>query len=82
MCVDSVCVCRLTLILFSAEHKVKRHNPPPRGSDVDAESEDNTTLSLESQIRVLGIVLGELDGRGVIVGSGGIHTAPMCANTA
>lgn len=78
MCVDSVCVCRLTLILFSPEHKVKRHNPPPRGSDVDAESEENTTLSLESQIRVLGIVLGELDGRGVIVGSGGTHSPDVC----
>lgn len=78
MCVDSVCVCRLTLILFSSEHKVKRCNPPPRGSDVDAESEDNTTLSLESQIRVLGIVLGELEGRGVIVGSGGTHSPDVC----
>jgi len=27
---------------------------------------------------VLGIVLGELDGRGVIVGSGGTHSPDVC----
>jgi hypothetical protein len=78
VCVDSVCVCRLTLLLFSSEHKVKRCNPPPRGSDVDAESEDNTTLSLESQIPVLGTVLGEPERRVVIVGSGGTHSPDVC----
>lgn len=78
MHVHLVCLCRLTLILFSEEHKTSRCNPPPRGSDVGVAIEDNTTLSLKSQTRMLEIILSELEGKGVIVGSEGTHSLDLC----
>ena len=78
MHVHLVCLCRLTLILFSAEHKTLRCNPPPRGSDVGVAIEDDTTLSLKSQTRMLEIILSELEGKGVIVGSEGTHSLDLC----
>ena len=42
----------------------------------------DATLSLDSQIRVLGVVLLELVGRGLIVGSEGTHIVhAVLANT-
>ena len=77
-----MCLCRLTLILFSSEHKVDRCEPPQRGSDVDTSPDDDTTLSLISQIRILAIILVELEGRGLIVGSEGTHIVhAVLANT-
>ena len=76
VCGFSVCVqIDVDPIQFGTQ-SVERCNPPPRGSDVGVciASEDNTTLALNSQIRILGIVLVELEGRGVILGSEGTHS--------
>ena len=67
-------VCRLTVLLFDANHSTERRNPVPHGSDAK-NPEDDCTLSLKSQVSLIDVLLCEMQG---IAGSGVIATE--CVN--
>lgn len=54
-------VCRLTVLLFDADHPTERHSPVPRGSDAK-NPDDDCTLSLKSQVSLIDVLLLEIQG--------------------